>query len=154
MLEDVLSVGLMVALSGLPVALPPPLCRGRVVGQYDPKLDGTPSKRAIAEIQAHQETYATTDTAFRLGSLDSPDDTDGELTEAPVSSGGIHLTAHGVLEQGHDLWNDFVTIDTSCAANPDLSSSSSSSSSASASASSSGGSEAVSAVPGTFIPVE
>ena len=119
-----------------------------------PKASST-LQAAIAEIQAHQETYATTDTAFRLGSLDSPDDTDGELTEAPVSSGGIHLTAHGVLEQGHDLWNDFVTIDTSCAANPDLSSSSSSSSSsASASASSSGGSEAVSAVPGTFIPVE
>lgn len=52
MLEPVLSVGLMVALGGLPVTLPPPLCRGRVVGQYDPKLDGTPSKRAIAEIQA------------------------------------------------------------------------------------------------------
>lgn len=45
-------VAVAFALSLSPVGLPPPLCRGRVVGGYDPKQDRTPSRRAIAEIQA------------------------------------------------------------------------------------------------------
>lgn len=43
---------LALAVSGLPIALPPPLCRGRVVGRYDPKQNRAPSARALAEIQA------------------------------------------------------------------------------------------------------
>ena len=47
-----LSVAILAALGGLPVALPPPLCRGRAVGAYDPKQNVAPSPRALAEIQA------------------------------------------------------------------------------------------------------
>lgn len=46
------SLALLVALSGLPVTLPPPLCRGRVVGRFDPSQNRAPSARAIAEVQA------------------------------------------------------------------------------------------------------
>lgn len=34
------------------VAMPPPVCRGKIAGGYDPRFDETPSTRAIAEIQA------------------------------------------------------------------------------------------------------
>ena len=37
------------------VALPPPLCRGRVVGAYDPRLDAAPSDRAHAEVKLAYE---------------------------------------------------------------------------------------------------
>jgi hypothetical protein len=43
---------LAATLSVLVIGLPPPLCRGRVVGRYDPSLDATPSARAVAEVQA------------------------------------------------------------------------------------------------------
>lgn len=33
------------------LALPPPLCRGRNVGTYDPRQDAAPSPRALAEVQ-------------------------------------------------------------------------------------------------------
>lgn len=46
------SVALIAALGGLSVSLPPPLCRGRAVGAYDPRQDAAPSPRAQAEIQA------------------------------------------------------------------------------------------------------
>lgn len=47
-----LSLTLLVALGGLPVTVPPPLCRGRSVGRFDARKNGAPSARAIAEIQA------------------------------------------------------------------------------------------------------
>lgn len=49
-----LLIGLAVA--NLAIALPPPLCRGRVVGRYDPSLDAPPSARALAEVQAAYDT--------------------------------------------------------------------------------------------------
>lgn len=33
------------------LALPPPLCRGRSAQAYDPRLDGPPAPRALAEVQ-------------------------------------------------------------------------------------------------------
>ena len=35
----------------LTVQLPPPICRGRVVSAYDPRLDRMPSARALAEVR-------------------------------------------------------------------------------------------------------
>lgn len=43
------------------VALPPPLCRGRVVGAYDPRLDQQPRTRAIEEIRAAYQALCPTD---------------------------------------------------------------------------------------------
>ncbi len=40
----------------LAIALPPPLCRGRVVGRYDPSLDASPSPRALAEVKTAYDT--------------------------------------------------------------------------------------------------
>ncbi len=42
----------LVVVTQLSMGLPPPLCRGRVVGGYDPSLDSKPSARATAEVQA------------------------------------------------------------------------------------------------------
>lgn len=42
----------LVVVTQLSMGLPPPLCRGRVVGAYDPSLDAKPSARATAEVQA------------------------------------------------------------------------------------------------------
>lgn len=50
-----LALGVVAQLTGLAVALPPPLCRGRAVGAYDPRRDTTPSDRAVAEVQAAYE---------------------------------------------------------------------------------------------------
>ncbi len=44
-------LSLVVALQ-LAIAIPPPLCRGRVVTHYDPRRDQDPSPRAVAEVQA------------------------------------------------------------------------------------------------------
>lgn len=33
-------------------ALPPPMCKGRIVGQYDAAFDRNPKARAVAEVQA------------------------------------------------------------------------------------------------------
>lgn len=41
-------------------ALPPPLCRGRVVGPYDPSRDEAPSPRALAEVQAAYDALCPT----------------------------------------------------------------------------------------------
>lgn len=42
-------------LLGLLSAQPPPLCKGRVVPRYDPRLDAPPSRRAAAEVRAAYE---------------------------------------------------------------------------------------------------
>ncbi len=41
--------------AGAAPSLPPPLCRGRVVGAYDPDRDRAPGPRAVAEVQAAYE---------------------------------------------------------------------------------------------------
>ena len=43
---------MLAVLAALLVALPPPLCRGKNYERYDQSKDRTPSKRAIAEVQA------------------------------------------------------------------------------------------------------
>ncbi len=43
---------LVLALAAQLGAMPPPLCRGRDAGAYDPGRDGSPSPRALAEVQA------------------------------------------------------------------------------------------------------
>lgn len=48
MLNTLLPVSLAVLL----VAMPPPLCRGKDYARYDPRLDKSPSTRALAEVQA------------------------------------------------------------------------------------------------------
>jgi hypothetical protein len=40
----------------LAISIPPPLCRGRVVTAYDPRMDRTPSQRAVAEVQTAYDT--------------------------------------------------------------------------------------------------
>jgi hypothetical protein len=40
----------------LAISIPPPLCRGRVVSAYDPRMDRTPSQRAVAEVQQAYDT--------------------------------------------------------------------------------------------------
>ncbi len=55
MFETMLASMIVAQLAGLSVALPPPLCRGRAVSRYDPRLDADPSARATAEVQAAYE---------------------------------------------------------------------------------------------------
>ncbi|MBK6683477.1 MAG: hypothetical protein IPG45_03320 [Deltaproteobacteria bacterium] len=43
------------------IGLPPPLCRGRVVSAYDPRLDQHPRPRAIEEIRAAYMALCPTD---------------------------------------------------------------------------------------------
>ncbi len=56
---SLLSFGVL--LGGLSVGLPPPLCRGRVVGPYEPGRDEDPSARAIAEVQIAYEALCPGD---------------------------------------------------------------------------------------------
>jgi hypothetical protein len=55
-----LGPAVMVWMTGVAVGLPPPLCRGRVVGAYDPARDQTPSDRAVAEVQAAYDALCPT----------------------------------------------------------------------------------------------
>lgn len=43
---------LAIAVAELAIQIPPPLCRGRVIGGYDALADRSPSPRAVAEVQA------------------------------------------------------------------------------------------------------
>lgn len=45
-------VAMAIAVAQLAIQIPPPLCRGRTVGTYDPNQDRAPSSRAVAEVQA------------------------------------------------------------------------------------------------------
>jgi hypothetical protein len=50
----------LAGLTSLQPALPPPLCRGRSAGAYDPRRDGAPSPRALAEVQAAYDALCPT----------------------------------------------------------------------------------------------
>lgn len=53
--SEVSSLVLAMELTLLLVQIPPPLCRGKSVGQYDPAQDTSPSARAVGEVQAAYE---------------------------------------------------------------------------------------------------
>lgn len=44
-----------ILVASLLIALPPPICRGKVYDRYDPALDKTPTDRAIAEVKTAYE---------------------------------------------------------------------------------------------------
>lgn len=50
------AVLLTASLGSSAIALPPPLCRGKVVTRYDVRRDASPSQRALAEVQTAYET--------------------------------------------------------------------------------------------------
>ncbi len=62
----VLASGVIAALGTMLPALPPPLCRGRVVSaHYDPRFDRPPSTRALEEVKAAYAALCPDDTCGR-----------------------------------------------------------------------------------------
>ena len=59
--DRVVVSSLAAGLAMMGVGLPPPLCRGRVAARYDPRLDRSPSPRAIAEVQAAYDALCPAD---------------------------------------------------------------------------------------------
>lgn len=74
-------------------AMPPPLCRGRGTGGYDPRLDGSPSARALAEVQAAYDVLCPSHDCGRGQLYANPSAGMNAYTWVSVLSGGASTQA-------------------------------------------------------------